>query len=149
MLFHMQSSHKLQVILVCDEALSRITYSARTVDVGPLTAPLATEMVVDAQPDVTEVRVRGDCRCCRSARALTVMRVALLSPLDWRRLTLLLPCHRPLATQRRRSAASWWRCAPARPWPWLSCATCCATATAGRPSSFACTATRSCRWSAA
>lgn len=56
-----QSSHKLQVVVVCEEALPRITYSARTVDVGPLTEHLATEMVKEAQPDVSEVSDRVLC----------------------------------------------------------------------------------------
>jgi hypothetical protein len=50
-----QSSHKLQVIMVCDEALSRITYSARSLEVAPLGAQLAAQMVTDAHPAITEV----------------------------------------------------------------------------------------------
>lgn len=52
----LQSSHKLQVVVVCEEALPRITYSARTVDVGPLSATLAADMVRESQPGATEVR---------------------------------------------------------------------------------------------
>lgn len=55
MLSCLQSSHKLQVVVVCEEALPRITYSARTVDVGPVTEHLASEMVKEAQPSVSEV----------------------------------------------------------------------------------------------
>lgn len=60
----LQSSHKLQVVVVCEEALPRITYSARTVDVGPVTEHLASEMVKEAQPSVSEVRASlGDPGC--------------------------------------------------------------------------------------
>lgn len=52
----LQSSHKLQVVVVCEEALPRITYSARMVDVGPVVEHLATEMVREAQPSISEVR---------------------------------------------------------------------------------------------
>lgn len=62
-----QSSHKLQVILVCDEPLSRITYSARSVDVGPLTVQLATEMVKDAQANITEEECRFIVDICSGA----------------------------------------------------------------------------------
>lgn len=52
----LQSSHKLQVVVVCEEALPRITYSARTNEVSPLTEALATEMVMEAEPGMSEVR---------------------------------------------------------------------------------------------
>lgn len=40
---------------MCEETLPRTPYSARTVDVGPLTTHLATEMVKEAQPGVSDV----------------------------------------------------------------------------------------------
>lgn len=52
----LQSSHKLQVVVVCEEALPRTMYSARTNEVGPLAESLATEMVMEAQPGMSEVR---------------------------------------------------------------------------------------------
>ncbi len=53
----LQSSHKLQVVVVCEEALPRITYSARTNEVGPLTEGMASEMVLEAQPGMPQVCV--------------------------------------------------------------------------------------------
>lgn len=50
-----QSSHKLQVVVVCEEALSRITYLARTVEVEPLSAEVAGQMVEQAQPTASAV----------------------------------------------------------------------------------------------
>lgn len=52
----LQSSYKLQVVLVCDEALTRITYQARTVEVQPLLPAAAHATVKAAQPSVSEVR---------------------------------------------------------------------------------------------
>jgi hypothetical protein len=43
-------------VVVCEEALPRITYSARTVDVGPLSETLAADMVRESQPGISEVR---------------------------------------------------------------------------------------------
>lgn len=53
--FLVQSSHKLQVVVVCDEPLPRITYLARQVEVQPLTAEAAAQMLSDAQPTISEV----------------------------------------------------------------------------------------------
>lgn len=53
----LQPLPKLQVVVVCEEALPRITYSARSVDVSPLNESLATQMVHEAQPNVSEVGV--------------------------------------------------------------------------------------------
>jgi hypothetical protein len=69
----LQSSHKLQVVVVCEEALPRITYSARTVDVGPLTEHLATEMVKEAQPDVSVVSPVTPCHAHCSVFVITYM----------------------------------------------------------------------------
>lgn len=55
LLLLLQWSHKLQVVVVCEEALPRINYSARTNEIGPLAEGLATEMVMEAQPGMSEV----------------------------------------------------------------------------------------------
>lgn len=51
----LQSSHKLQVVVVCEEPLSRITYLARAVQVEPLSAEVAGQMVQQAQANVKQV----------------------------------------------------------------------------------------------
>jgi carbamoylphosphate synthase large subunit len=51
----LQSSHKLQVVVVCEEPLSCITYLARAVQVEPLSAEVAGQMVQQAQVNVKEV----------------------------------------------------------------------------------------------
>lgn len=51
----LQSSHKLQVVVVCDEPLPRITYLAREVEVEPLGPEAAGQMIKQAEPAVAEV----------------------------------------------------------------------------------------------
>jgi len=48
-----QSSHKLQVVVACEEPLNRITYSARTVDVEPMTPAASAQMIQAAQPGIS------------------------------------------------------------------------------------------------
>eukprot|EP00775_Hariotina_reticulata_P003910 gene3910-4164_t len=49
----LHSSHKLQVVVVCEEPLNRITYSARTVDVEPMTTTASAQMLEAAQPGIS------------------------------------------------------------------------------------------------
>jgi hypothetical protein len=46
------------VVVVCEEPLSRITYLARAVQVEPLSAEVAGQMVQQAQVNVKEVSSR-------------------------------------------------------------------------------------------
>jgi hypothetical protein len=48
------------VVVVCEEPLSRITYLARAVQVEPLSAEVAGQMVQQAQVNVKEVRAAPD-----------------------------------------------------------------------------------------
>jgi hypothetical protein len=66
----LQSSHKLQVVVVCEEPLSRITYLARAVQVEPLSAEVAGQMVQQAQVNVKEV---SSVRCFVRVHAMSAL----------------------------------------------------------------------------
>ncbi|WIA36602.1 hypothetical protein OEZ86_007890 [Tetradesmus obliquus] len=87
----LHSSHKLQVVVVCEEPLSRITYLARAVQVEPLSAEVAGQMVQQAQANVKQEHVQcvvGACQGTPLALAVVcgLMRCGYCSAADFLRI---------------------------------------------------------------